>query len=75
MLIKNGVGTMASHVDKGKEVEVSNQGLKRLRKGTKGSTSLATKAPNARRFGATAMEPHGLKWFNAKKEAKYALRN
>ncbi|MCD9646360.1 hypothetical protein HAX54_036132, partial [Datura stramonium] len=28
-----------------------------------------------RRFGAKSVEPHGLTWFNNKKEAKYAPEN
>ncbi|MCD7456945.1 hypothetical protein HAX54_033650, partial [Datura stramonium] len=59
---------MSSHADKGKEVEVANKIFKRLRKGTKGSSSLTAKAPHARRFGAKAVELYGLKWFNAQKE-------
>ncbi|MCD7451903.1 hypothetical protein HAX54_013982, partial [Datura stramonium] len=51
---------MASYEDKGKEVIVTDKGLKRLRKGTKGSKSSATKAPPARRFGAKVMEEYGL---------------
>ncbi|MCE0480810.1 hypothetical protein HAX54_037941, partial [Datura stramonium] len=37
--------TMASHADKEKEVVVADKGLKRLRKGTKGSKSSTTKVP------------------------------
>ncbi|MCE0481251.1 hypothetical protein HAX54_038846 [Datura stramonium] len=51
---------------------VAEKGLKRLREGTKGSKSLAAKAPPVGRFGAKAINEHGLKWFNAQKEAKYA---
>ncbi|MCD7461659.1 hypothetical protein HAX54_046757, partial [Datura stramonium] len=42
---------MESQADKGKEVVATDKGLKRLRKGTKGSKSSATKEPHARRFG------------------------
>ncbi|MCD9643873.1 hypothetical protein HAX54_031757, partial [Datura stramonium] len=44
-------------------------------KGTKRSNSSAAKAPHSRRFKAKAVEEHGLKWFNAQKEAKCALKN
>ncbi|MCD7468853.1 hypothetical protein HAX54_007368, partial [Datura stramonium] len=57
--------------DKGKEIEVANKGLKRLQEGTKGLSSSAKGTP-VRRFGAKAVEPHGLTWFNTQKEAKYA---
>ncbi|MCE3050518.1 hypothetical protein HAX54_047412, partial [Datura stramonium] len=60
--------------DKQKEVIVADKGLKRLKKGTKGSKSSAAKAPPTRRFAAEAIEEHGLKWFNAKKEAKYVRK-
>ncbi|MCE0480559.1 hypothetical protein HAX54_037526, partial [Datura stramonium] len=63
---------VVSHADKGKEVVVADKGLKRLRKGTKGPKSLATKAPPAWRFGAKVVKEHGLKWFSAQNEAKYA---
>ncbi|MCE3051964.1 hypothetical protein HAX54_051256 [Datura stramonium] len=61
-------GVMSLKADKEKEVEITNKGLKRLCKGTKGSSSLSTKGTPSRRFGAKAMEPHGLKWFQAQKE-------
>ncbi|MCD9645773.1 hypothetical protein HAX54_034973 [Datura stramonium] len=65
---------MASHENKGKDVETSRKGFKSLRKGV--PHSLPTqRAPLARRFGAQAIEEHGLKWFNAQKEAKYSLEN
>ncbi|MCD7460655.1 hypothetical protein HAX54_044068 [Datura stramonium] len=60
--------------DKGKEVAIASKGFKRLRKGVASSSS-AQKAPHVRRFGAKAAEEHGLKWFNAQKEAKYAPKN
>ncbi|MCD7448785.1 hypothetical protein HAX54_046321, partial [Datura stramonium] len=66
---------MASKADKRKEVETANRGLKQPRKGTKGLSSSAAKETPARRFGAKAIEPHGLKWFNAQKESKYAPEN
>ncbi|MCD7456336.1 hypothetical protein HAX54_031333 [Datura stramonium] len=47
----------------------------RARKGTKGSKSSSAKAPLARKFGAKVVEEHGLKWFNAQKDAKYAPKN
>ncbi|MCE3050682.1 hypothetical protein HAX54_047882, partial [Datura stramonium] len=53
------------------EIEVTGKGLKWLQKGIKGSSSSAKGAP-ARRFGERAMEPHGLSWFNIKKDVKYA---
>ncbi|MCD7461742.1 hypothetical protein HAX54_047003 [Datura stramonium] len=70
----NNLGTMASRAYKGKEVAVSSKGFKRLRKGVTSSSS-TQKAPPARRFGAKAMEEHGLKWFNAQKKEKYVLEN
>ncbi|MCD7449166.1 hypothetical protein HAX54_049719, partial [Datura stramonium] len=63
---------MASRADKEKEVIVAEKGLRQLRKGTKESKSSTTKAPPARRFGEKFIEEHGLKWFNAQKEATYA---
>ncbi|MCD9644140.1 hypothetical protein HAX54_032126, partial [Datura stramonium] len=51
---------MASRGDKGKEVVVAEKGLKRLRKGIKGSNSSPVKAPPIRRFRAKAIEEHGL---------------
>ncbi|MCD7473507.1 hypothetical protein HAX54_015414, partial [Datura stramonium] len=41
---------MESNANKGKDIEVVGKGLKRLQKGTKGSSPSATGAP-ARRFG------------------------
>ncbi|MCD9643549.1 hypothetical protein HAX54_031132, partial [Datura stramonium] len=61
--------TMASCANKGKKVEIANKGFKKLRKGTKGSSSSAARAPPARRFRAKVVEPHGLKLFNAQKES------
>ncbi|MCE0481689.1 hypothetical protein HAX54_039629, partial [Datura stramonium] len=59
----------------GMEIDVAGKGIKRLQKGTKGASSSASKAGPARRFGAQAVEPHGLNWFNLQKEAKYAPKN
>ncbi|MCD7459492.1 hypothetical protein HAX54_041037, partial [Datura stramonium] len=44
-------------------------------KGRKGTKSSAAKAPPTKRFGAKAVEEHGLKWFNAQKVANYAPKN
>ncbi|MCD7455739.1 hypothetical protein HAX54_029383 [Datura stramonium] len=33
------------------------------------------KVGTAKHYGAQAVEPHGLTWFNTKKEANYATRN
>ncbi|MCD7459267.1 hypothetical protein HAX54_040504 [Datura stramonium] len=41
----------------------------------KGSSSLTAKGTLARRFRAKVVESHGLKWFQAQKEAKYASEN
>ncbi|MCD7472918.1 hypothetical protein HAX54_014349, partial [Datura stramonium] len=60
---------------KEKEVVIANPSLKSLRKGPKGSSSSAAKAGPARIFGAKVVEPHGLTWFNTKKEANYAPEN
>ncbi|MCE0482491.1 hypothetical protein HAX54_041288, partial [Datura stramonium] len=57
---------------KRKEVVIDKPSLKRLRKGPKGASSSTTKAGPARRFGAKAVEPHGLTWFNSKKEVTYS---
>ncbi|MCD9560089.1 hypothetical protein HAX54_018531, partial [Datura stramonium] len=65
---------MASNANKGKEIEVVGKGLKRLRKGTKGSSSSAKGAPT-RRFGERVVEPIGLSLFNTQKEVKYAPEN
>ncbi|MCD9559382.1 hypothetical protein HAX54_017307 [Datura stramonium] len=62
-------GAMASHSNKGKEVETSRKGFKRMRKEFTPNSS-ASRAPPARRFRAQDIEEHGLKWFNAQKEAK-----
>ncbi|MCD7471615.1 hypothetical protein HAX54_012191, partial [Datura stramonium] len=66
---------MASKADNGKEVEISNKGLKRFQKETKGLSSSAAKRTLPMRFRAKVVEPHGLKWFQAQKEAKYAPKN
>ncbi|MCD9642094.1 hypothetical protein HAX54_028730 [Datura stramonium] len=60
--------------NKGKEIVEVGEGLKRLHKGIKVSSSLAKGAP-ARRFRERGMEPHGLSWFNTQKEVKYAPEN
>ncbi|MCD7451271.1 hypothetical protein HAX54_010624, partial [Datura stramonium] len=60
---------------KGKEVVVADPSLKRPQKGNKGAGSSATKGGPARRFEAKAIKPHGLTWFNTKKESKYAPEN
>ncbi|MCD7458348.1 hypothetical protein HAX54_037982, partial [Datura stramonium] len=66
---------IASNTNKGTEIEEASKGLKRLKKGTKGSRSLA-KGAVARRFGERAMEPHGgLSWFNTQTEVKYSPLN
>ncbi|MCE0481683.1 hypothetical protein HAX54_039614 [Datura stramonium] len=65
---------MASHTNKGKEIVEASKGFKRLRKGTKGLSSLANGAL-ARRFGERAVEPHRLSWFKSQKEVKYAHEN
>ncbi|MCD9643646.1 hypothetical protein HAX54_031278 [Datura stramonium] len=65
---------MTSRADKGKELVVARKVFKRLRKGVASSLS-SQKAPPTRRFAAKVVEEHGLKWFNAQKEAKYSLEN
>ncbi|MCD9640535.1 hypothetical protein HAX54_025889, partial [Datura stramonium] len=65
---------MTSKYGKGKEVETTNKGLKRLRKGTKGLSSSTTKATPARKSGAKVVEPHRLKWFNTQKEPNMLQR-
>ncbi|MCD9643902.1 hypothetical protein HAX54_031786, partial [Datura stramonium] len=57
---------------KGKEVVIYDPSLKRTRKGKKRASSSSSKASPARRFGAKAVEPHGLTRFNTQKKAKYA---
>ncbi|MCD7460620.1 hypothetical protein HAX54_043986 [Datura stramonium] len=57
----------------GKEITTSSKEFKRLRKGVALSSSIL-RAPPARRFGAQAMEEHGLKWFNAKKKLNMAQK-
>ncbi|MCD9646783.1 hypothetical protein HAX54_036940 [Datura stramonium] len=66
------VGVIAS---KGKEVVIAQPRLKRLHIGPKGASSSAVEAGSSRRFGAKAVEPHGLTWFNSQKEAMYAPKN
>ncbi|MCD7468587.1 hypothetical protein HAX54_006947, partial [Datura stramonium] len=58
---------MDSRANKGKEVATSRKEFKRLRKGVVVS-SLVPRAPPSRRFGAKAVEEHGLRWFNAQNE-------
>ncbi|MCD9559155.1 hypothetical protein HAX54_016976 [Datura stramonium] len=60
---------------KGKEVVLADPSVKRDTKGKTEASSSTSKAGPARRFGAKAVEPHGLTWFNTQKEAKYALEN
>ncbi|MCE0481149.1 hypothetical protein HAX54_038614, partial [Datura stramonium] len=71
--IAENLGVMASKSDKGKEVEIVNEGLQRLQEGTKGSSSSTAKGTPARRFEAKAVEPHGLKWFQAQKVCELGL--
>ncbi|MCD9559790.1 hypothetical protein HAX54_018087, partial [Datura stramonium] len=59
---------------KERKLEIAKKGLKRLGKGIKGSSSSDKGAPS-RRFGAKAMEPYGVIWFNTQKEAKYSPKN
>ncbi|MCD7458971.1 hypothetical protein HAX54_039722 [Datura stramonium] len=66
---------MSSKVDKGKEVEIANKGLKRLGKGRKGSSSSTAKGTPARRYRDKDVEPYGIRWFQTQKEAKYSLEN
>ncbi|MCD7451373.1 hypothetical protein HAX54_011429, partial [Datura stramonium] len=66
---------MASKGSKGIEIKVAGKGLKRLRNGTEGASSSAAKASPTKRFGAQAVEPHGLTSFNTQKEAMYAPEN
>ncbi|MCE3050966.1 hypothetical protein HAX54_048619, partial [Datura stramonium] len=56
------------HGIKRKRVVTANPSFKRLRKGTEGASLSAAKAIPARRFRAKAIEPHGLTWFNTRKE-------
>ncbi|MCD7467515.1 hypothetical protein HAX54_004985 [Datura stramonium] len=66
--------TMSSRADKGREIAVARKWFRRLRKGVASSSS-AQKIPSIRRFGAKDVEEHGIKWFNAQKEAKYSIEN
>ncbi|MCE2055153.1 hypothetical protein HAX54_042069, partial [Datura stramonium] len=59
----------------GVEVVIKDPSLKRTRKGKKGASSSTSKAGPTMRFGAKAVEDHGLTWFNTQKEAKYAPEN
>ncbi|MCE3052220.1 hypothetical protein HAX54_051918, partial [Datura stramonium] len=43
--------------------------------GNKRVKVISCKSTPARRFRAKVVEEHGLKWFSAQKEAKYALKN
>ncbi|MCD9638405.1 hypothetical protein HAX54_022364, partial [Datura stramonium] len=54
---------------KGKEVIVAEKSRKRGRPRKMKASSLAPKAGPIRRYGAKAVEPHGLTWFNTQKEA------
>ncbi|MCE3216524.1 hypothetical protein HAX54_006778 [Datura stramonium] len=56
---------------KDKEVETSSKGFKRPKKGVSPS-SLVLMEPPTRKFGAKAVEEHGIEWFNSQKEAMYA---
>ncbi|MCD9560491.1 hypothetical protein HAX54_019177, partial [Datura stramonium] len=60
--------SISSQVEKGKVVETSSKGTKRLRKRVVASTSVLRALP-ARRFGVQDVGEHGLKWFNTQKEA------
>ncbi|MCD7448413.1 hypothetical protein HAX54_041904, partial [Datura stramonium] len=62
-------------VSKGKQVVVADPSIKRARKGKTEASSSASKASPARRFGAKAVEPHGLTWFSTQKEVKYSPKN
>ncbi|MCE2055828.1 hypothetical protein HAX54_043533, partial [Datura stramonium] len=64
---------MTSKANKVKEIEVAGKGLKRLQKGTKGSSSSLVKGAPTRLFGDRAVEPHGLSWFNKKKGGQNML--
>ncbi|MCD7451598.1 hypothetical protein HAX54_012759 [Datura stramonium] len=75
MIMGKVLSVMAPKANKEKEVETANKSLKQLRKGTKGSSSSTTMATPAMRFGAKVVEPHGLKWFNVQKDAKYSPEN
>ncbi|MCD7458344.1 hypothetical protein HAX54_037959, partial [Datura stramonium] len=58
-----------------KEVILAERSRKRGRPRKIEDSSLAPKAGPERRFGAKAVETHGLTWFNTKKEAKYVPEN
>ncbi|MCE3051347.1 hypothetical protein HAX54_049545, partial [Datura stramonium] len=60
---------------KGKEVNLAEKSQKKGRPRKMDASSLAPKAGPTRRFGAKAVETHGLTWFNTQKEAKYAHEN
>ncbi|MCD7447750.1 hypothetical protein HAX54_033540, partial [Datura stramonium] len=59
----------------GKEVVVVDPSINRARKRKMGVGSLASKAGPVRRFGAKAVEPHGITWVNTQKEDKYSPEN
>ncbi|MCD9638553.1 hypothetical protein HAX54_022576, partial [Datura stramonium] len=58
---------------KRKEVNVAEKSRKRGRPRKRDASSSSPKAGPARRFGTKAAEPHGITWFNTKREAKYSL--
>ncbi|MCD9639078.1 hypothetical protein HAX54_023362, partial [Datura stramonium] len=64
--------TMSSN---GKEMIVVDPSVKRDRKGKTGASSSTFKVGPPRRFEEKGVEPHGLIWFNTKKEPKYAPKN
>ncbi|MCD9638390.1 hypothetical protein HAX54_022331, partial [Datura stramonium] len=57
------------------EIEGCRKRSKEAPKRYNGASSLAANASPAKQFGAQALEPHGLTWFNTQKEAKYAPEN
>ncbi|MCD7463163.1 hypothetical protein HAX54_050079, partial [Datura stramonium] len=59
----------------GKEVIVAKNNRKRGRPRRMKASSSAPKVGPTRRFGAKAVESHGLTWFDTQKEAKYATEN
>ncbi|MCD7467507.1 hypothetical protein HAX54_004975 [Datura stramonium] len=63
------------HGTKSKGGDCSREGRKRGRPRKTEDSSLAPKAGPERRFGAKAVETHGLTWYNTQKEAKYVPKN
>ncbi|MCD7469606.1 hypothetical protein HAX54_008748, partial [Datura stramonium] len=59
---------MASKVDKGKEGEIINKGLKRLRKGSKGPKFISHQRNPTRRFGAKTVLELGLGYVFVERE-------